>query len=344
MSIESYSLVEHFDYMKNYVPQPFVISCDSVVSIAYDVNADDYVINTDKHKYSLARNVLKKIVDALGVKVKLLSAAADNEADVLDLVLPAVNKLFKCFADCFVFYAKADDSLTIIDVNVNAVKGDEGTKYENGPSPWKIDVNKNPSAFTCFADFMNKLSIDESDDTILVKADDIMTSSGLVSISLFKQISDSPLQPILVFSSKFSNMNGFTEVHPILYDAATDIEIVFPMNYGSKEDTPFEALWKKVLHVHESTDIHDYIFRELNELAASDDAPAVVKNFISSILVDSVLNVNQPVRGILDEAASLAAKMKPGKKKKFLRQLGSLVGWCFCMKHSSCSTCGHIII
>lgn len=345
MTIESYGLIEHFDYMKNYIPQPFVIKCDDVVSIAYDVNADDYVINTTRFKYSLGRNVLKKIVDSLGIKVKLLAAAAVDDADVLDLVLPAVNKLFKCFADCFVFYAKSDDSLTIIDVNVNAVKGEEGTKYENGPSPWKIDVNKNPAAFTCFADFIGKFCIDKDATDIQVKADDLMTSSGLVTLSVFKPVPDSLLQPILVLSSKFSNMNGFTEIHPMLHDTLTGIEITFPMNYGnSHEDTPFEALWKKLLHVHETTDLNDYIFREINELAVSDDSPTVVKNFISSILVDSVLNINQPVRDILNEAITVTAQMKPGKRKKFLRQLGCLVGWCYCAKHSGCEHCGSIHI
>ena len=342
MTIDSYGLIEHFDYMCKYIPQPFFIKSDDVQSLRYDDGLGDYTIRTKRFTYVLPRNVLKKLVDALGVKVKLLAAAADDEADVIDLVLPAVNKLFKCFADCFVFYARSDDSLTIIDLNINAEKGEAGTKYENGPSPWKIDIRNHPEDFTCFASFMNKWLIDSSDNTLQVKADDLMPNHSQVVMSLFRQCNE-PLVPMLVFSSKFSNMNGFTDVHPLLHDTATGIEITFPMNYAHNECTFGEA-WGKLEHVHSSTDMNDYIFREINELAASDDAPTVVKNFISSILVDSVLNFNQPVRNILDEAINVTARMKPGKRKKFLRQLGALIGWCFCMKHSACSTCGHIHI
>lgn len=345
MSIDSFGFNEHFDYMKNCIPQPFLIKSDDVVSLEYDSDLQDYVIKTKRFKYTVARGVLKKLVDALGVKVKLLAAAADDEADVIDLVLPAVNKLFKCFADCFVFYSRSDDNLTIIDLNVNAVKGEEGTKYENGPSPWKIDVNKSPSSFTCFADFKGKFCIDDNDSNILVKADDILSNKVLVIMNLFKVVPDSLLQPMLTMCSKFSNMNGFTEIHPMLYDTMTNIEITFPMNYGNAHaDTPFETLWGKALHVLESTDLNDYIFREISELEASDDTPTSVKNFISSILIDSIINVNQPIRAILDEAVTVSAQMKAGKKKKFLKQLGGLIGWCICMKHRGCESCGHIHI
>jgi len=342
MTIESYGFIEHFDYMCKYIPQPFFIKSEDVKELKYDDELQDYVIKTTKNTYDVPRNVLKKLVDALGVKVKLLAAAADDEADVIDMILPAVNKLFKCFADCFVFYARSDDALTIIDLNVNAVKGTEGTKYENGPSPWKIDIKKHPESFTCFADFMNIWSMDTSDNTLQVKADDLMTNNSQVVMTLFRQCNEQ-LIPMLVFSSKFSNMSGFTEVHPMLHDAATGIEITFPMNYAGNECT-FDDVWRKLNHVYESTDLDDYIFREVNELAASLDAPNVVKNFISSILVDSVLNLNQPVRNILDDAVTVAAQMKASKKKKFLRQLGALVGWCFTQKHSGCSACGSIHI
>ena len=331
--------------MKSYIPQPFIIKSDDVVDLIKSSSVDgndEYSIVTKTRNYTLTKQSIKKLVDALGVKIKLLSAVCD-EADVISLVLPAVNKLFKCFADCFVFYATADDALTIIDLNVNAVKGTEGTRYENGPSPWKVDIRKNPAWFTCFADFKERHSIDDDDADIHVKADDLMNGSSVV-MNLFKPVPDSTLQPMLTFSSKFSNMNGFTEIHPVLHDTVTNIEITFPMNYGTSEDNPFDQIWKRVLHVHETTDLNDYIFREINELAASNDSPTVVKNFISSILVDSILNVNQPIRAVLDEAVTVSAQMKPGKKRKFLKQLGSLIGWCIAMKHCGCEHCGSIHI
>ena len=60
MSIESYSLVEHFDYMKNFIPQPFFISCDSVCEIVKNGD-DEYVIKTSKGNYSLTKKSLKKL-------------------------------------------------------------------------------------------------------------------------------------------------------------------------------------------------------------------------------------------------------------------------------------------
>lgn len=340
MAIDSYGFIEHFDYMCKYIPQPFFIKSEDVQELKYDDELQDYVIKTTRNTYDVPRNVLKKLVDALGVKVKLLAASADDEADVIDMILPVINKLFKCFADCFVFYARSDDALTIIDLNVNAVKGAEGTKYENGPSPWKIDIKKHPESFTCFSDFMSRWCMNTADTTLQVKADNLMTNNTQVVMTLFRQCNEL-LVPMLVFSSKFSNMSGFTEVHPMLHDTATGIEITFPMNYGGHEFT-FEEVWSKLNHVYETTDVNDYIFREVNELAASNDAPNAVKNFISGIIVDSTLNLNQPVRNILDDAVTVAAQMKAGKKKKFIQQLGALVGWCFCMKHAACSSCGHL--
>ena len=342
MTIESYGFIEHFDYMCKYVPQPFFIKSEDVQELKFDDELQDYVIKTTKHTYDVPKNVLKKLVDALGIKVKLLATVEDDEADVIDLILPALNKLFKCFADCFVFYARDDDALTIIDLNVNAMKGPEGTKYENGPSPWKIDIKKHPENFTCFSNFMSTWCMDTKDHTLQVKADDLMPNHSQVVMTLFRQTNE-PLVPMLVFSSRFSNMNGFTDVHPMIYDKATGVELLFPMNYGTG-DYSFEDAWKTLIHVYENTDLNDYIFREVNELAASSDAPNIVKNFISSILVDSVLNLNQPVRAILDEAVTVTASMKAGKKKKFMKQLGMLISWCFCMKHSGCSSCGSIHI
>ena len=341
MSIESFGLVEHFDYMCKYIPQPFIIHSESVVSLS-KLNDDDYAIKTGKEVYTLTKATLKKLVDALGIKIKLFSAVSDED-DVLDLVLPAANKLFKCFADCFVFYNKSEDPYTIIDLNVNNTRGTEGTKYENGPSPWKIDIRKQPENFTCFACFMGRFEITEDRSDILVKADDIMSSSSNVTINLFKEKADSRLQPMLTMSSRFSNMNGFTDIHPTLYDKDTDTEITFPMNYGSHNNmSTFDDMWKKVTHLLETTDLDDYIFREVNELAASNETPNSIKNFISDIVVDSTLNINQPIHLILQEAADLTSNMRAAKARNFKKKLGSLISWCLCMKHSGCSSCGHL--
>lgn len=344
MSIESFSLVEHFDYMKRSIPQPFYIKPYDVNSI---VRADneldcDYVIKTKQHDYSLSRGSLKKLVDSLGVKYKLLSAVCD-ETNVIDLVLPIVNKLFKCFSDCFVFYANSDDALTIIDLNVNSVKGEEGTRYEDGPSPWMFDINKEADSFTCFANFMSKYDITDDDTNIQVKSDSVFSTK--VSMSLFKPLTGSYFQPMLMFVGKFSNMDGFTEIHPSLYDESTGISIAFPMNYVSKDNQmPLTDMLSKLEHIHTTFDLNDYIFREMNELVASYDTPNSVKSIISSIVVDSIINMNQPIKDILVECNTIASNMKPAKAKKFKNQIGSLIGWCVLMKHIGCSNCGHIHI
>lgn len=346
MSIDSYSLIEHFDYMKSYIPQPFIIKPEDVLDLVKsntESGNDEYSIVTKTKNYTLTKASIKRLVDALGVKIRLLSTVCD-EADVIDLVLPAVNKLFKCFSDCFVFYSTSEDRLNIIDLNVNKDRGPEGTKYENGPSPWKFDVNKNPSAFTCFADFKNTYAVDGSTDgDILVKADDLMVKDQVV-MNLFKNVVGSVLQPMLTFSSKFSNMNGFSEIHPTLYDPTSGVYITFPMNYSKDEGATFDDLWKKVLHLYESVDLNDYIFREINELASSKDTPGVVQNFISDIIVNSTININQPIKNILEEAVSVTSQMKPTKKKKFLRQLGLLIAFSICMRHDGCEHCGHLDI
>lgn len=341
MTIEGYRLTEHFNYIKNYIPQPFAIHSDDVVSI--EKEGDDYVIKTTNKKYTLSGSSIKKLVDSLGIKIKLFSSISD-ESDVLDLVLPAANKLFKCFSDCFVFYSTNDDALTIIDLNVNSVKGMSGTKYENGPSPWKFDVKSNPSAFTCFADFLFKFSIDKDDTSIMVKSDDIMKGSR-VFISLFREDSKyNKVQPMLMFSSKFSNMNGFTDICPALYDESSDTLIPFPLNYSKLEGSSFDDLWKKVNHLYDNTDFNDYISREVSELAASEDTPGTVKNFIQDILTSYDININQPIRNILDDSCTLSNNMKPSKRKKFKLQLGSLIGWCLVAKHSCCEHCGRMSI
>lgn len=339
MTIESYSLVEHFDYMKNCVPQPFYIPSDTVKDI---VKCDDeYIIHSTKGAYSITKHSMKKMVDALGIKIKLLSSVCD-ETDVVDLAMPIINKLFKCFANCFVFYHENDDLLTIIDLNVNTEKGDEGTKYENGPSPWKFDIVKFPAAFTCFADFMNKYYIDSTNTEILVKADDLMQSNN-VNMTLFKNVNNSVIQPMLVFNSKFSNMDGFSKINPALYHEETGITISFPMNYAKDDSEPFDDIWKRVMHIYEHTDLNDYIFREVNELAVSNDTPNSVREFISSLLCgEDTLNLNQPIKDILAESVNLVANMKPSKKRKFNKNLGSLIAWALVAKHQCCESCGHI--
>lgn len=341
MPVESFGFIEHFDYMKNYVPQPFYIHSKDVLSFEKHAVEDEYLIKTARGNYLLSKSSLKKMVDALGIKIRLLNAVCE-ETDVLDLVLPILNKLFKCFADCFVFYAKADDSFTIIDLNVNSEKGDEGTKYENGPSPWKLDIVHN-AAFTCFADFKDKYCIDDSCTDLLVKADDLMSGTS-VMMNLFKTVTGaiSQIQPMLTFSSKFSNMNGFTEIHPMLYDPDTKVCISFPMNYAKIEGASFDDLWKKAMHVYETADLNDYIFKEVNELAASSETPSFVQNFITDVLINSTINLNQPIKNILTESTTVTADMKPAKKKKFLKQLGALIAFALCMKHTGCEHCGHL--
>ena len=344
MTIENYGLVEHFDYMCKYIPQPFLIPSESVKSFTIDDNGDEheYYINTDTNKYSLTKQSLKKLVDSLGIKVRLLDRVC-TETDVIDLAVPIINKLLKCFSDCFVFYATADDTITIIDLNVNTEKGEEGTKYELGPSPWKFNIKEDPTVFTCFVDFMNKHEINNTDSSILVKADEIL-QRGNVNVQLFKNVVGANLQPMLIFNSKFSNMDGFTDIHPALFDEASGVNIAFPMNYAKNEDTSFSTMWDKVIHLYESTDLNDYIFREVNELAASNETPGSVQTFIASILVDSTINLNQPIKDILEEAVNVTAQMKPSKKKSFLQKLGLLIAYSLCMKHSGCSSCGHLDI
>lgn len=344
MSIEGFSLVEHFDYMKQSIPQPFFIPTNEVKEIVREDNGTecDYIIKTTKHNYTLSRASLKKLVDALGVKSKLLYAVC-NETDVLDLVLPIINKLFKCYSDCFVFYADLDDALSIIELNVNNVKGEEGTRYEDGPSPWNDELKVKPELFTCFAGFFDKFEITDSDTDIQVKADSVFDNK--ISMCLYKSASGSMLQPMLNFTGKFSNMNGFTEIHPSLFDENTGINIVFPMNYINKQSQMnFADMLKKLNHIHDTFDVNDYIFREMNELVSSDDAPNAIKSAISNIITDSVINMNQPIKDIFTECSTLANNMRPAKANKFKNQIGSIIGWCVLMKHVGCSNCGHIHI
>ena len=242
-----------------------------------------------------------------------------------------------------VAYVKETGDFGILDEKVpyDNVKGTEGTKYENGPSPWKGVSDL--SDFTCFTNFMEKFNIDDTDTSVLVKADELMPNDSTISINLLKCVVNSKLQPMLLFSSKFSNMDGFTDVHPVLYDSTNEISITFPMNYGkSNYDLTFNDMWNKVIHLNESVDLEDYIFREVNELVSSEDAPNSLKNFIASILTESTLNINQPVKDILSDCANMMHDMKPAKKKKFSKMVGSLIGWCFVQKHDSCTTCGKI--
>lgn len=346
MSIESYSLVEHFDFMKNYIPQPFFISNEDVKEIVKNDSESeyDYLIKTAHGNYSLTKGTIKKLVDSLGVKFKLLSSVCD-ETNVIELALPIINKLFKCFADCFVFYANSDDALTIIDLNVNMDKGEEGTRYEDGPSPWVKESKEDSSNFTCFAGFMTNLEIENTDTDIMVVAEDIMSSANKVSFSIFKPSIGAILQPMLSFSSKFSNMDGFTEIHPAMYDEETGITITFPTNYYGKEsDLSFKELWKKAESVQNHTDVNDYVFTEISELEMSNDTPNSIRKFIEDLSQNSILNLNQPIRNILTDANSISNGMKPSKKLKFKKQIGSLIGWCIIMKHSGCSSCGHMSV
>ena len=339
--MDSYSLIEHFDFMKRSIPQPFSIKSDQFVSLESNDNTDEYEIKTSNGTFTVNNSVLKKLVDALGIKIKLLSSVSDSEADVYSLIMPILNKLLKCYLDCFVFYHTSDDPHSIIDINVNTEKGEEGTRYENGPSPWEQSVNNNPSWFTCFNSFFSRYGIQESDNSILVKADEIVQKNKTVVLSLFKNTAET-MQPMLVFSGRFSNMDGFSEIHPALYDASHNITIMFPTNYSKKSDQPsFDEMWGSVMHISEDTDADDYIFKAINSLAVSDDTPTYLRNFIGDILSNSTININQPIGGILDDAAHLASSMKPTKKEKFLNKIGRLIGFAIFMKHRGCSECGH---
>lgn len=341
MTIESYCLVEHYDYICKSIPQPFSIHCDQVEGV--ESVAEEYIIKTKQHEYSVSTAAIRKLVDALGIKIKLLSYITD-EVNVIDLVLPALNKLFKNYADCFVFYARSDDPLTIIDLNVNGEKGEEGTKYEKGPSPWLVQVEDSPELFTCFSQFRSKYCIDSATDgDILVKSDDIMSNANQVVMNLFKPIKDANLQPMLQFSSKFSNMDGFQNINVSLHEPSTGINITFPMNYADHDRT-FDELWKKAMHLLEKTDLNDYIFAEMNELAASSDTPNSIKKFINDLNNESTVNMNQPINQILADISGVAANMKPGKKKSFMKSMGNLIAFCLVAKHSCCSQCGHLEI
>jgi hypothetical protein len=339
MTLQSYNLNEHFDYMTRMVPQPFGISPNIVNEILIDEN-ENYVIKTSRGNYTLSNNAIKKLVDALGIKIRLLSYVAE-ETDCIALAMPIVNKLFKCFADCFVFYAKSDDTFLITDLNCSSARGEEDTIYAIGPSPWELEISKHPVEYTCFAGF-NRYWDDELPNDVYVKAEDLMQGSKVV-LNLFKEVKGCRLQPMLMFGSKYSNMNGFSEIYPVLYDTETGITLNFPMNYAKQELT-FDEMWDKTIHLSKSTDLDDYIFREINELVSSSNTPSAVQNFITDILVNSTINVNQPIKNILNDAVTLMSQMKPAKKKKFSKQLGSLISFALCMKHEGCEHCGHLEI
>ena len=343
MPLESYSLVEHFDFMCKYIPQPFAIKSADVKSFEKDTNdGGSYVIKTNNNTYSLSKIALKKLVDALGVKVRLLDAVC-SETDVIDLALPIINKLFKCFADCFVFYSTSEDVSFIIDLNVHSERGEEGTIFECGPSPWPISITDYPNSFTCFHSFKERYNIEDKDMDILVKSDDII-SGNKVLFNTFKNVSDSVLQPMLTFTSKFSDLDGFSDIHTTLYDEASDIYMQFPSNYAKLDDVTFDDLWKKALHINDRLDLNDFIFQEVSELAASEDTPNSVKKFISSILIDNTININQPIKDILAESVTICNQLKPSKARKLKRDLGNLIAWAVCMKHSGCSECHHLHI
>lgn len=338
MTLESYNFIEHFDYLKNYVPQPFYIPSDSVLELVS--SEEGLSIKTNRFTYSLSKASAKKLVDSLGIKIKLFNNEHE-ESSVIDQILPAINKLFKCFADCFVFYNASDSPLDIIDLNVNSETGEEGTKYENGPSPWQVNINNEAPAFTCFANFTEKFNI-PSDSDILIKADDIMTSALNVNMNLFRPIKDSTLQPMLSFSGKSSNMNGFTDIKPVVYDSNSGVFIKYPVSYNKSDSDSFDDMWDKVLHLYSTIDLDDFISREMNELAASNETPGAVKSFISTILVENTLNINQPISMILTEAKTIAEDLSLAKARTFKNKLGTLIGWCLCRKHSSCHECGHL--
>lgn len=340
--IDSFGLIEHFDYLKSCVPQPFGIKSSDVVAFKKvdDCSDHDYVIETaNGNKFTLTKPSLKKLVDSLGVKIKLLDTVC-SETNVIDLALPIIDKLFKCFSDCFVFYADPVDKLLIIDLRVNNTKGEEGTIFENGPSPWALSIEDNKQSFTCFSDFIDKYSVN---DKIQVKYDDILSGSTVI-MNLFNEVAGSTIQPMLTFSSKFSNLDGFSDINITLYDPQSDVYMQFPKNYAKETDATFDDLWKHAMHVYEKFDDSDFIFQEVSELAASDDTPTNVRNFISNILVDSVININQPIKDILAESVTICSGLKPAKAKKLRKSLGQLIAWCICMKHSGCSECHHIHI
>ena len=341
--VDSFSLVEHFDYLTKYIPQPFYIQSDKVICLKRGTVDEDseYLIETSDGNYTLTKGTLKKLVDNLGIKVKLLSSACED-VDVYDLVMPALNKLFKCYADCFVFYATAEDARCIIDLNINKDAGAEGTRYESGPSPWGVDVSKDPSFFTCFNDFLDRYIISHSDTSVRVKADADFLVGMNVNIHLFKDVGSMRIQPMLSFSGKCTAMGGFTEIHPVLFDTETGISIVFPQNYVKKKDPTFDDLWGSVMHLCNHTDLNDYVFRAINEIAVSDETPSAIKNFISSILTESTLNLNQPTADILSECVSLTREMRSAKANKFKKNLGAVIGYAILSMSLACKDCGHM--
>ena len=355
--IESYSLNEQFDFIKNYIPQPFFIKKEDFINIS--IEGEEFYIKTNKNKYTFTAQSIKKLASGLGMKMTLLSTVAED-IEVLSLSLPIINKLFSCFADCFVFYADSEDALKIIDVNVNNQKGDEDTIYRFGPKPWEECNKEDLANFTCFAMFKNTYDIDDSFD-IHVKADDIMTSKTNVSLKLFKNsyedkddkdnkdkniIEFTTVQPMLVFNSKFSNMNGFANIKPVLYDVYNDLYIAYPLNYrdNGKDDSQssFESMWKELLKVYFHYDENAFIYDEIQELNNSNETPANVKSFINKISEETPINTNQPVCLFIAEAKSFASNLKPKAAEKFLAQIGDLIGRCFLAKHYGCHECGHL--
>jgi len=329
--------------MCKYIPQPFAIKSVDVVSFEKDTNdSGSYVIKVNNNTYSLSKIALKKLVDALGVKVRLLETVC-FETDVIDLALPIIDKLFKCFADCFVFYSMSEDASFIIDLNVHNERGEAGSIFECGPSPWPISITDYPNSFTCFHLFKERYGIEDKDTNILVKSDDIL-SGDKVLFNTFKNVPDSILQPMLTFTSKFYDLNGFSDIHATLYDEASDIYMQFPSNYAKLDEATFDDLWKKVLHINERLDLNDFIFQEVSELAASEDTPNSVKKFISSILIDNTININQPIKDILAESVTVCNQLKPSKARKLKKNLGNLIAWAVCMKHSGCSECHRLHI
>ena len=59
MSIDSYGFIEHFDYMRNYIPQPFIIKSEDVVDLVKNVSEpghDEYSIVTKRKNYTLSKS------------------------------------------------------------------------------------------------------------------------------------------------------------------------------------------------------------------------------------------------------------------------------------------------
>lgn len=343
--VEGYNLNEHFDYMKNYIPQPFFINTNDFKSIVV-LEDECFYIYTTKNKYELTTASIKRLASGLGMKMSLLSTVAE-EIEVFNLSLPILNKLFSYFADCFVFYTAADDPLTIIDVNVNNKKGDEGTIYRLGPRPWEDYTKENLANFTCFASFKKTYDI-SNDLAIYVKAEDIMSSNTQVSLKLFKVDDEfATLQPMLVFSGKFSDINGFSNIKPVLYDISNDMYISYPLNYRERseraEQPSFDVMWKKLLHLCKAYNENDFIYDEIIELSNSNETPNDVKSFITTLQLETPININQPISLIIAETKTFISNLKPGKANKFKKQICDLIGRCYLTKHYGCHECGHLM-